>query len=425
MPGAAGPPPQGAIPGAPSPERIAKARQIAAAFDAAGLTVPADIAETAKFPLVGPTAQATAAGTAAGQFPYQQALEQQKAQWQVWAEQQKPQTVRPGSYVKNPYTGQTEYNPEIVRTTDPKTGQQWQWYSYPPSTPDGVPRYVSIGPGEQGARTKAQETAGGTAAGQNEPLPPPPAPPGSPPRPTYQGTQLAPGMMSKQPDYPEPAYTSTQLEANQKRWGEQNGAMATTLGGAQQAEQRLTTMANVYQMIDTGRWATDKAEFNMALTSLFGQSAPRLFNTGDPAQVMVAMHELYKATLQNLSAVNKKFTGQEFVINTDKGENPNLPAGANLQMLSEDIGQLRQLQGLTHDWTEARIAGRQDPDIYTTKWLRENPLPPIVDAVKKEIGIGKLAPPPPDQGGGGHPAGGYVLDPRTNRIVPRPTPGAQ
>ena len=49
-------------------------------------------------------------------------------------------------------------------------------------------------------------------------------------------------------------------------------------------------------------------------------------------------------------------------------------------MLAEDIGQLRQQQGLANGWIEARANGKQDPDIFQTKWLAENKLPPIVEA---------------------------------------------
>jgi hypothetical protein len=55
-------------------------------------------------------------------------------------------------------------------------------------------------------------------------------------------------------------------------------------------------------------------------------------------------------------------------------------------MLSEDIATLRQMRALGTDWAEARINGYKDPEIFQTKWYGANPLGPIVNGVKAEIG---------------------------------------
>jgi soluble lytic murein transglycosylase-like protein len=112
--------PAGPIPGAPTPQQIQDAQAISAWAMARGRTVPPNIAEIAKFPLVGPTAQAQAAGTAAGQQPYLQQNEAQKAEvtsrWQLWVDQNKPILTRPNTLQINPVTGDVYGNFEAAGT---------------------------------------------------------------------------------------------------------------------------------------------------------------------------------------------------------------------------------------------------------------------------------------------------------------------
>jgi len=139
----------GPIPGAPTPEQITRAQAATRLFPLLGLPVSPTDAETAKYPLVGPTAGAQAAGTAAAQQPYLQqqeaykqqmqdyykaweqwrqgqidiakagpvagatkgaeqpyVLEQQaqKAMWDLFVKTNSPQTLRPGTLIHDPRT---------------------------------------------------------------------------------------------------------------------------------------------------------------------------------------------------------------------------------------------------------------------------------------------------------------------------------
>lgn len=386
-------PQQGPIPGAPTPEQIVRSTAATKLFPLVGIPVSPLDAEIAKYPMAGPTAQATAAGTAAGQAPYNAYNEQLKAQYQLWVEQNKPQIVRPGSYVRDPTTGQMVWNPPVQKIIDPKTGAEWSYYVYPPATADGLPRWVPIGQTGLGPGATSRETTRGRIGAENEPVPAPQQPAPAPGAPQYQGTRLtgpmdAPTSRSAMPNYREPLWTEKQLSDNGKNWADGSAELQSSIGLGQYAEQRLQVIAQAYKMIDTGAWTTEKAQFNALLGSVFGDGAKQFFAASDPTAVEGALHAMYKQTLQSLAAVNKRFTGQEFKINAEYGENPNVQPGANLQMLADDIGVLRQSRALAMDWSQAQQRGYQDPQMFETNWrgMKENQLGPIVEGVKREIG---------------------------------------
>jgi hypothetical protein len=389
----------GPIAGAPTDRQIAAASIIAHNRTMMGEAIPPDIDAILKFKYAGPTAAATAAATA----PITQANAayeaRVKAQYEDWVNQNKPREIRAGGVSVEPGTNRVIQNPAIVQTTNPADGSEHSWYSYPSLTPGGIPTYQYIGmskPGP-GATSKLTETGRIQAGQEPQPAPQQPAPPlGTPPKPTYQGYPLAPGMMSKEPDYQEPQLNKTQIDAGYaaENWPKTTRELTSSIGAAQSAEQRLTTMATAFQQVGTGAFMSDKAAWNNTLDGVFGPGGgPAWLRTSTNAgAVMTAMHEAMRATLSNLKATNPHFANAEFQGLSKMSENPDLPISANLNMLAEDIGQLRQQQGLANGWMEARANGKQDPDLFQTKWLAENKLPPIVENVKKEIGIGKMAP---------------------------------
>jgi len=331
-----------------------------------GGQVPEWIQKTAAYPMLGPSA----AATKAAELPYT------------------PTRVGPGGGVSVGGGAPSYIVPTIQKQLMPD-GSYADFYVSPPTpqNPQGTRQY--IGPSAPSAKTQAGETKSGEIGAQHAPLEPaaPAAPaPGQPGAPPARGTPLAAGLNSKMPDYREPAYSDFDLQKYGDDWVKRSQDMTSTIGAAQTAEQRLTTIAGAFKQIQTGAFMTDKAAFNATLTSIFGPNAAGFFRDADPATVEKALHENYKATLQGLATVNKRFTNNEFNVTSEKSENPNLQPEANLTMLSEDIGQLRQLKALGTDWVEARINGKRDPETFQTKWLGENPLAPIVDAVRKEIG---------------------------------------
>lgn len=272
---------------------------------------------------------------------------------------------------------------------DPATGRI---IAQAPKLPEGTS--LEMGPAGQpiarevpGALNAIRDTHKATTTGTNEANLGPlvnPAQPGQrqPGQQPVGGFPLAKGLTSTVPDYQEPSLTPAELHSRIPEWTKAGREMTSAIGMAQQAEHRLVNIADAFKLTEPGTFATHKADVAAALKGL-GIAYP---TSWDPASVQLALHENYRATLQNLAAVNKRFSQMEFKITSQNSEHPDLQPEANLNMLSEDIGSLRQMQGMGTDWLTAQNAGKHNPDAFETQWLNANPLNKISDAVKKEIG---------------------------------------
>jgi hypothetical protein len=220
---------------------------------------------------------------------------------------------------------------------------------------------------------------------------------------TTHGT-LIPALTDQAPMPKTPAEAEPRVGAWQKT---QEGWNASLQPGYQ-AEQRLNTIANVFKTMQTGYGAEQKAQVASLLKSI-GVTLPGDV-LGDPAKVETAIHENYVETLQQLKASTPRFTQMEFKALSENKEHPNLQPAANLQMLSEDIGQLRQSRDLPRDFVEAQQHGWRDPQSFEQAWLRQNPLKGYVDKVRGEIG--------PLKGMPGNEAGAQPAFPGGNPVAP-------
>jgi hypothetical protein len=98
------------------------------------------------------------------------------------------------------------------------------------------------------------------------------------------------------------------------------------------------------------------------------------------------MHENTTETLNQLKQFNPRFAQMEFRITRENKEHPNLLPGANLQMLAEDLGQLRQAKDIPNTWAQATKNGWKDPQSYETEFLKQNPLADYVKRERERIG---------------------------------------
>lgn len=350
-----------------------------------GAAVPQFLNEAAAMPFAGPKA----AAEAAAKYPYD-----------VGVKRSGLENVRPGGSVYDPFVGGSVYSaPTLQQPVDPATGEKSFAYMSPQGTqPTGS--VAALGPG----RTAELEQGGKNVANLSTPI----APPGSTGEAdgsakSLPGTALAANLNSTIPDYREPMLSAKQIEDASPKWREQSQGMVASIGQAQQAEHRLMSIAEAFKITQSGALATHKAELSALLKSAGINVPDALLN--DPAQVQLALHENYRATLTNLAAVNKRFSQSEFLITSENSEHPNLQPEANLTMLAEDIGALRQAKGMATDWLTAQNAGKQNPEAFQTAWLNANPLSKISSAVKTEIGplkgMSQGAPAPTATGPGG------------------------
>jgi hypothetical protein len=365
-PATPGAPYAGVAAGRTDPAYIAWAQDQVRRYNILGMTPPPDLVAAATLPYVGPKASAEAAA----QAPYK--FNRPGSSAPIYG---------PGGNIIGWNT--TPYAPTPT-TVFGSGGAGYPAYMQPGV--NGAPPTITPIPGAPQTKLSPTQEHFGAKAGEIGAENAPGAAGQGQTQVSIPGTALAPNMMSTVPNYKEPAYTANDIKQNGEEWAKQNAEIAATAGQSQQAIQRLTTIADAFKQIQTGAWQTDKAEFNAAWKSIFGPNAVPPFKGSDPGEIEKALHENYKSTLQQLGAVNKRFTQREFAIVSEKSENPNLQPDANLQMLGEDIGTLRQMGAMANDWANARVAGYKDPEIFQTKWLNANPLSPIVDAVKTEIG---------------------------------------
>jgi hypothetical protein len=198
---------------------------------------------------------------------------------------------------------------------------------------------------------------------------------------TDRGTRLPP-VAAQAPLPKSPAELKPAIEAWQKTTNDWNASLAP----GYQAEQRLNSIAKAFKTFESGSFATERGNVAAALKSAGLDNLSQLVLKGDPAQVQLALHENYLETIQQLKAASQRWTQMEFKAISANREHPNIQPAANLQMLSEDIGTLRQGRDLTNDFNLGRRNGWRDPHSFQAEWLKENPLSEYVDRTKKEIG---------------------------------------
>jgi hypothetical protein len=124
--------------------------------------------------------------------------------------------------------------------------------------------------------------------------------------------------------------SAKQAEGAVSLWNNRVDDWTKGIQPAQQAEQRLMTIAQAFQAIKTGAWTTQGAALTAALASVGIHLDPNTVN--NPAQVQLALHENILTTLPILKAATARPTQTEFVTTSENREHPNIQPEANLQM---------------------------------------------------------------------------------------------
>jgi hypothetical protein len=211
-------------------------------------------------------------------------------------------------------------------------------------------------------------TVVGQGPGQTEPLT------------TARGTTI-PALTDQAPVPTNPA----QLKTKVPEWQKTASQWTDALKSGQLAEQRLNTIAGAFKAIQTGSFTTDRADWAAKIRALgMNGLADRIM--AHPEQAQLGLHENYAETMEQLKANTARFTQQEFKITSENKQHPNLQPEANLQMLAEDLGPIRQTRDLATDWTAAQRQGWRDPQSFESAWLRQNKLSDYVKRAKDEIG---------------------------------------
>jgi hypothetical protein len=268
----------------------------------------------------------------------------------------------------------------VGNTVDPNKDQsQVPPPAGPTNAPTGLPAQIAQAKGlqkgaEEGA---AAQVKYGSLLQPQGPIPKGPGL--TEPIKTDHGTTLPP-LASQQPVPTTPAELDQKLPVWTKTTTDWNASLAPGYA----AEQRLNSIAGAFKQIQTGSWATHKADFIAGLNSAGIPISQDKMN--DVNAVQMALHENYIKTIQQLKASNSRWTQMEFRAISENSEHPNLQPGANLQMLGEDLAQLRQSRDMVTDWNGAQRNGWRDPQSFESEWLKQNPFQGYVDSAKQQIG---------------------------------------
>jgi hypothetical protein len=192
------------------------------------------------------------------------------------------------------------------------------------------------------------------------------------------GTLIPPPTPTSQPNFRSPA----EAERAMTKWGDTTAKWTEAIEPAAQAEQRLHTIAEALKVVQSGKFTEQKANLAAVFQSL---GIPEKWLV-DPGQAQLALHENAVGTLARLKSYTSRFTQQEFKTITAVSENPNLTPEANQQMLAEDMATLRRAQAMPLDWSQAHALGWSNPEAFEAAYNNTNPLGPLVEKIKKEIG---------------------------------------
>jgi hypothetical protein len=369
--------------GAPSPATIAAAKKYEMYLNALGYPVPEDVKINAAWN------EKTAEAVRDAQLKLQNTA----------------LATRPGGGISIGGAPPTWYNPTPQPVFDVASGRMTAGSAVQPPSggpPVVVSSDVPIAPSEQEKAFGTGTGASAAALGPSNPMAGPAAPgtaaTANKPQPSPYGV-LPPQSEERLPASPKEAETAIPL------WQNRIDDWTKAIQPAQQAELRLSTIADAFQSIKTGAWATQAAGITQALAGVGIHLDPDIVNS--PAKVQLVLHENILTTLPILKAATRAPTQTEFVTTTENREHPNVQPEANLQMLGEDIALMRQAQNLPAAYY---ASGWKNPLQFESAYLRANPLGPAVEAIKKGLNVkgtpGYVPPVPSDL-----PAGTTVLPP--------------
>jgi hypothetical protein len=303
--------------------------------------------------------------------------------------------VGPGGGVSVGGQPPASYAPTIQKFYDPQTQRSYYGYTSPTGAPPAAP-------GQGWAEPSPTEKAAGEQRGKyssagvpGEPVSPGANPTGvGPAQPipspsnqgrTYQTTIPPITQQARTPDFE--TYGKSQPE-----WIKENGELADMGRMAGQAEANLNMIKDAYQMVQTGTWATEKQQFTGIMASIANTLGIAPPDTSNLAAVQTALHANYKQTLNVLAAANKRFTGNEFKVNSEAGESAGNQPDANVKLLGADLGQVRQLRSMSEDWNHAQTYAATDgsrwvnPFSFETAWLHQNKIEDFISGANKDIG---------------------------------------
>jgi hypothetical protein len=169
------------------------------------------------------------------------------------------------------------------------------------------------------------------------------------------------------------------------------GDLPSHMGSKQQELQSIENMANAYKLVQSGKFAANKAELSGVLKAV--GIDPASLNLTDRAAVQVALKEAMRNTLTSFKDIpaGSRFSQAEFMAMKNEGmANPDMEPEANLKILSSmhgvasnDLNFMSQVIAKK----EANPGQRVRLNSEMAKWYAEHPLDGSIKASTEKLGL--------------------------------------
>ncbi len=181
------------------------------------------------------------------------------------------------------------------------------------------------------------------------------------------------------------------VEARQEQWAKTENEWNEAQKSNYLGEQRALAIADALKKVQSGAWATNKAEIVAGLKSA-GIPIPADIGN-DPAQVQIALKDAFGSAMEQVKALTARPAASELVLALKNFANPNLQPEANQKILAQVVGQMRWERSLLDDWAAAKAlppakngATWQDPQDFSRVWRKGNNIQGFIDQAEKDIG---------------------------------------
>jgi hypothetical protein len=179
--------------------------------------------------------------------------------------------------------------------------------------------------------------------------------------------------------------TAVQPEAAKALWAEQR-TMSDQYDQRQVARQRLHDIQGIMQALQTGTWATEKADIQAKLRAI-GIDTPDT-STWNAAMVQRFSKDAQANVFDQVKAVGGRPMVAEISGLKAANANPELQPAANARITAQGLGILDRADKHFEDFTAWH---QQHPTAYDTSefekaWKKENPLENFVNAEEKAFG---------------------------------------
>jgi hypothetical protein len=177
----------------------------------------------------------------------------------------------------------------------------------------------------------------------------------------------------------------TYFEDKQKEAAKEESIWNSQRADNEVAIQRLSAMMDAMKQVQTGAYTTNLAHFKASLNAGGIHIADDMLPNA--AEVQKILKNNFQAAIGTMKQTgNSRWTQRELQGAQDSMANPDLQPEANLSIGAQVIGTLKWENSKIDDWAPAKRFGWRDPTDFERAWVGMNPLQPVIDQTKHDIG---------------------------------------